>query len=195
MTILTSARIDWTTHTGEVLPQFELLSDYGVLITNSDGSQELDVWYESTITKDCMISSVKEFMKSKATNGKFVPKVAEFSNRYKGLKMVMDDTTFIKPTIENCIVVSMEVSKSAYDETYHLEDDFTQEILDLSNPENPTSYEPRKYKQKVIGSSEVNGKIQYTVWFPMFSFFKQSTNIMGLMGVDMLGRAIKYENQ
>jgi hypothetical protein len=177
---IVSISVDWSASRAIILPEFNLLEDLGVLRDNGDGSKELDVWYKSEIMKDRMVSSVVEFFSHPAqANGDFVRKQAvAYSTRYKNNMMLMDNTSYIKPTVTNNVVTGFEISKSADGETKHLIDDTTKEILDNTDPENPVSYTPKRYEQKI---DTVN-------WKPMYTFFKTMTNIVSLMGQDMMSR-------
>jgi hypothetical protein len=193
--------VNWDLQTANVIEQVKILKDLGIYIVNEDGSEELDVWVESKIYKEVMISEVKEFFKHPIlTANQFVMKPANaYSSRYKDKKMVMDCTSYIKPIFnENGIVKEFLISKN--DENYHLEDDLTKEILDIVTIDNehPISYEPKRYEKKIKGCLELfienDGTIDqdrsvFTEWFPMYAFFKRTTNIMNLMALDMINRS------
>jgi hypothetical protein len=167
-----SVSIDWIQGVATILGEFDLLADQGIHIVNEDGSEELDVWYKSEITKDKMLSSVVEFAKFQ---GVWIRKPqGAMSNRYpNGQVMIMTDELYVQLTIEGGQIVGFEQSNG----TEHLEDDLTKEILDNSDPENPVSYNPKRYEQKVkVG------------WLPMYSTFKSFTNIVTLMTKNMQSR-------
>lgn len=168
-----SVNVDWTQGTATILPEFNLLADQGVHIVNEDGSEELDVWHKSEIFKDKMNSSVAEFAKFQ---GVWIRKPqGAISNRYpNGQVMIMTDELYVQLTIEGGQIVGFEQS----DGIEHLEDDLTKEILDRTDSNNPISYTPKRYEQKVKAG-----------WLPMYSTFKSFTNIVTLMTKNMKARA------
>jgi hypothetical protein len=169
-----SVSIDWANGVATILPEFDILEDQGVHIINEDGSEELDIWYESNIFKKSMKSKVAEFAKFQGTwirkpNGKL-------SNRYpNGQEMIMTDELYVKLTISNGQITGFQQSNG----TEHLIDDLTKEIKDLTDPQNPVSFNPKRYEKKV----DVAGG-----WKPMFSTFKMFTNIVSLMTKNMKAR-------
>lgn len=91
---LVSLEIDYSIDSLTILEDFNPLKDIGVLIKDEEtGISECDVWYKSTIFSDKMVSEVQEWVKipnmpwmKKPTNA--------VSNRYKGLQMVLDNSTY-----------------------------------------------------------------------------------------------------
>lgn len=171
-TIEVSVSIDWTQGVATILGEFDLIADQGIHIVNEDGSEELDVWYKSEITKDKMLSSVVEFAKFQ---GVWIRKPqGAISNRYpNGQVMIMTDELYVQLTIEGGQIVGFEQTNG----TEHLEDDLTKEIFDTTDSQNPLSYNPKRYEQKVKAG-----------WLPMYSTFKSFTNIVTLMAKNMQSR-------
>ena len=165
-----SVSVDWIQGIATILPEFNLLEDQGVHRINDDGSEELDVWYESKIYKDKMRSGVVEFAKFQ---GAWIRKLqGAISNRYpNGQEMIMTDELYVKLTVVNGQVTDFVQSNG----TEHLIDDLTKEILDSEG----NSYSPKQYEKKV----DVAGG-----WMPMFSVFKSITNICSLMTKNMKSR-------
>jgi hypothetical protein len=170
-----SVKVDWAKGTAEIIPH-NLTEDDGMLVitTEEDGTviKELDVFYSREIQKDRMSTNVAEFEYSNSAKI-FVRKPnGILSNRYKGeARMTMTDELYIKPIFENGEIVGFNTS----DGKEHLTDDLNKEIFDLTDPENPVSFEPKKYEQKV---NYADG------WLPMFSTFKAQTKIVALTYAD-----------
>lgn len=165
-----SVRIDLEQGTATILDSFELLEDNGIHIINEDGSEELDVWVESKITKDKMESMVIEFAKFQDFWIR-KPKGA-LSKRYVDQVMVMTDKVYVKLTIENGQVTGFEQS----DGVEHLEE---VEVLDYTDPENPISFDPQVFETRIKAG-----------WMQMYSTFKVFTNIVALMTKNMKGRVL-----
>ena len=166
-----SVSIDWTQGVATILPEFDLLADQGIHIVNEDGSEELDVWYKSEITKDKMLSSVVEFAKFQ---GVWIRKPqGAMSNRYpNGQVMIMTDELYVQLTIEGGQITGFEQS----DGVEHFEE---VEVLDYTDAENPISFEPKQFETRIKAG-----------WMPMYSTFKQFTNIVALMTKNMKGRVL-----
>ncbi len=170
-----SVKVDWGRGTAEVVPT-NLLEDDGMLITTTedDGTiiKELDVYYSREISKDKMHTNVAEFEYSNSAKIFIRKPNGVLSNRYKGeSRMTMTDEIFFKPVIANGEIVGYDTS----DGTEHLIDDLTKEILDLTDPNNPVSYNPKQYEKRVDYASG---------WLPMFSTFKAQTKIVALTYAD-----------
>jgi hypothetical protein len=166
-----SVRIDLEQGTATILDSFELLEDNGIHIINEDGSEELDVWIESKITKDKMLSSVIEFAKFQDV---WIRKPqGALSSRYpNGQVMVMTDDVYVSLTVENGQITGFEQSNGVE----HLEE---VEILDYTDAENPISFEPKVFETRIKAG-----------WMPMYSTFKSFTNIVALMTKNMKGRVL-----
>ena len=164
-----SVIIDLEQGTATILDSFDILADNGIHIINEDGSEELDVWIESKITKDKMQSSVIEFAKFQ---GDWIRKPqGVLSNRYPNEQvMIMTNDVFVSLTIENGKITGFEQS----DGVEHLEQ---VEVLDYTDNENPISFEPQQFETRIKAG-----------WLPMYSTFKQFTNIVSLMTKNMKGR-------
>lgn len=169
-----SVKIDWSNDHVEILESFNLLEDVGVLRTNSDGTKELDVWYQSDIFKDKMRSKVMEFIKP-SESFPFIRKGNNVSNRYNNLEMTMTDNIHVKVEMSNGVITSYILAKN----NEEFIDDLTKEIMDLTDPQNPVSFNPQRYEKKVDTDSG---------WRPMFTLFKQFTNIVTLVAGDMMSR-------
>lgn len=166
-----SVRIDLEQGTATILDSFDLLEDNGIHIINEDGSEELDVWIESKINKDKMLSSVIEFAKFQGT---WIRKPqGALSSRYpNGQVMVMTDNVYVSLTVENGQITGFEQS----DGVEHLEEI---EVLDYTDEDNPISFEPKKFETRIKAG-----------WMPMYSTFKTFTNIVALMTKNMKGRVL-----
>jgi hypothetical protein len=166
-----SVSIDWTQGIATILGEFDLLADQGIHIVNEDGSEELDVWYKSEITKDNMLSSVVEFAKFQ---GVWIRKPqGSLSSRYpNGQVMVMTEDVYVSLTVENGQITGFEQSNGVE----HLEE---VEILDYTDTENPISFEPKVFETRIKAG-----------WNPMYSTFKSFTNIVALMTKNMKGRVL-----
>jgi hypothetical protein len=165
-----SVKVDWSKGTAEVVP-FNLTEDDGMLITTTEEGmiiKELDVFYMREISKDRMVTQVAEFEYSPSAKTFIRKPQGALSNRYRGeSRMVMTDEIYFKPIITNGEITGYNTS----DGTEHLIDDLTKEILDLTDLNNPISYNPKQYEKKVDYASG---------WLPMFSTFKAQTKLIQL---------------
>lgn len=134
---------------------FNPLKNVGVHIINIDGTEELDVWLESKIVSDKMISKVAEYTKTARGDWQLVDSNL-VSTRYKNLTMLLDNSSYVDS--DGNIL-------SDYNDIY--EDDLDKEILNDDKVSEPVSYEPKQYEQKLK-----EGLIPAFTFFESFNRFK-----------------------
>jgi len=162
--------IDWSTGIATILEGYSPLKKLGCHFIEKDEndniiSEDLDVHIESIIRDEDMITAVVEFTK---VRGQFirVPQGA-LSNRYNNQQMKLDDDVFLN-------VATGELIK---EKELAFEDDLDNEILDITDPENPISFHPKRYEQKL--KEDV---------YPAFSTFEAQTQFKDKLYIDMASR-------
>lgn len=163
---MVSVQIDWNNNSATTVP-FNINLPVGCHRINDDGSEELDVWYQSNVFEDKMRSNVLEFIKNPKT-GQFVRVFGnQVSNRYNGLEMVLSDAVYIVPTTGQLLKTQDQIWI----------DDLTKEKFD----ENGQSYSPKQYEKKL------NDTFGVTIQ-PAFTFFQNMVHFKQSMYTDMASR-------